>query len=85
MLALRSRGLGSVWTTLHLFAEQQVADLLGIPDGVTQVAMIPVGYTVGTEFRPAARPPVESIVSWNTGTWTEAELRAEPEAGSGRR
>lgn len=61
MLALRARGLGSVWTTLHLLREQEAADLLGIPDTVTQVALLPVAYTVGTEFRPAARPPVEDV------------------------
>ena len=61
MLALRSRGLGSVWTTLHLFKEQEAAALLGIPDNVTQVALLPVAYTVGTDFKPAARPPVETI------------------------
>jgi hypothetical protein len=39
--------------------------LLGIPDGVTQVAMLPVAYTVGLEFRPADRPAAETIASWN--------------------
>ena len=69
-LALRSRGLGSVWTTLHLLREREVAELLGIPEGVTQVALIPVAYTIGTDFRPAVRPPVEEITSWNTwGSW----------------
>jgi nitroreductase len=65
-LALRSRGLGSVWTTLHLGRERDAAELLGIPDGVTQVALIPVAYTIGTDFKPAARPPVEDITSWDT-------------------
>jgi len=65
LLALRSRGLGSVWTTLHLFREREAAELLGIPDHVTQVALFPVAYTIGTEFKPAARPPVESVTSWN--------------------
>jgi len=65
LLALRSRGLGSVWTTLHLGREREVAELLGIPDGVTQVAMFPVAYTTGHGFKPAARPPVEQIVSWD--------------------
>lgn len=64
-LALRARGLGSVWTTLHLFKEHEVAELLGIPDDVTQVALLPVAYTVGTDFKPAARPPVEDITSWD--------------------
>ena len=65
LLALRSRGLGSVWTTLHLFKEQEVAELLGIPDTVTQVALFPVAHTVGTDFKPAARPPVEEITFWD--------------------
>jgi nitroreductase len=66
LLALRSRGLGSVWTTMHLFKEQEVAELLGIPPTVTQAALFPVAYTIGTDFRPAARPPAESVTSWDT-------------------
>lgn len=66
LLALRSRGLGSVWTTLHLAREREVAELLGIPDTVTQAALFPVAYTIGTDFRPATRPPAASITSWNT-------------------
>jgi len=66
MLALRSRGLGSVWTTLHLHNEQAAADLLGIPDGVAQVALIPVAYTIGEDFKPAKRPPVEGVTYWDT-------------------
>lgn len=66
LLALRSRGLGSVWTTLHLAKEREVAQLLGIPATVTQIALFPVAYTVGTDFKPAKRPPVEAITSWNT-------------------
>jgi nitroreductase len=61
-LALRSRGLGSVLTTLHLNRESEAADLLGIPADVTQVGLLPVAYTTKAEFRAAARPPVESIV-----------------------
>ncbi len=67
MLALRSRGLGSAWTTLHLGQEKEAAELLGIPfDSVTQVALLPVAYTVGTDFKPASRPPVEGITYWDT-------------------
>jgi len=69
LLALRSRGLGSVWTTLHLAKEREVAELLGIPATVTQVALFPVAYTIGTDFKPAQRPPVEDITSWNA--WGE--------------
>jgi nitroreductase len=66
LLALRSRGLGSVWTTMHLFKEREVAELLGIPHSVTQAALFPVAYTIGTDFRPATRPPAETVTSWNT-------------------
>jgi nitroreductase len=69
LLALRSRGLGSVWTTMHLVKEQQVAELLGIPDTVTQAALFPVAYTIGTDFRPASRPAAETITFWNS--WGE--------------
>ena len=65
MLALRSRGLGTAWTSLHLYREREVAKLLGIPDGVAQVALFPVAYTIGTDFRPAFRRPVEKIIYWD--------------------
>jgi nitroreductase len=65
LLALRSRGLGSVWTTMHLFKEKEVAELLGIPPTVMQAALFPVAYTIGTDFRPAARPPAETITFWD--------------------
>ncbi|OBI98856.1 nitroreductase [Mycobacterium alsense] len=66
LLALRSRGLGSVWTTMHLAREREVAELLGIPPTATQAALFPVAYTVGTDFRPASRPPAETITFWDT-------------------
>ena len=55
-----------MWTTLHLAQEQAVAELLGIPAGVTQAALFPVAYTIGTGLQPAARPTAASITSWNT-------------------
>ena len=64
-LALRSRQLGSCFTTLHLAHEAEARDLLGIPEDVTQVALLPVAYTTGGDFSPAARPPVEDITYWN--------------------
>lgn len=66
-LALRSRGLGSAYTTLHLTYENDAAEILEIPDSVTQVALIPVAYTQGTDFKPAPRRPIEKITyldSW---------------------
>lgn len=64
-LALRARGLGSVFTSVLGFREREVAQLLGIPDNVMQVAMIPVAYTKGTDFKRAERPPVSGITHWN--------------------
>lgn len=70
MLALRARGLGSVWTTLHLFDEAEAAQLLGIPENYTQIALLPVGYITGDDLKPATRPPVESNTYWDT--WGES-------------
>ena len=65
MLAARARGLGTAWTTFHLAHEREAADLLGIPyDRVMQIALIPVAYTLGTDFKPAPREPLETMVHW---------------------
>ncbi len=65
MLALRARGLGSAWTTLHLYYERDVAQVLGIPETVTQAALLPVAYYTGDDFRPAARVPARQVTYWN--------------------
>jgi nitroreductase len=66
MLAARSRGLGAVLTTLHLNFEQEAADVLGIPyQQVMQAGLIPVAYTLGTSFKPAARKPLDSVLHWD--------------------
>lgn len=65
MLALRARGLGSAWTTLHLAHEGEIAERLGIPPTVTQAALLPVAHVRGTDFKPAARLPASQVTSWN--------------------
>ncbi len=65
-LALRSRGLGSCYTTLHLARETEAAELLGIPPHMTQAGLLPVAYTLGTDFKPAARAPVSEITYLDT-------------------
>ena len=66
MLAARSRGLGTSWTTVHLAREVQVAEILAIPyDSVSQVALIPVAHTVGHDFKPAKRRPLDAVVHWD--------------------
>jgi nitroreductase len=64
MLALRSRGLGSAWTTLHLMFEQEAAELLGIPSDVTQTCLLPVAYFQGEDFKKAARLPLAEVLRW---------------------
>jgi nitroreductase len=66
MLALRARGLGSAWTTLHLPYEAEAAELLGIPASLTQTALIPVAYFTGEDFRPAERIPVSAVTHWES-------------------
>ncbi|NQV97267.1 MAG: nitroreductase family protein [Acidimicrobiaceae bacterium] len=68
MLALRSRGLGSAWTTIHMMnnGEKQAAELLGIPfDKVMQGGLFPIAYTIGTDFKPAKRLPLEKVLHWD--------------------
>jgi nitroreductase len=67
LLALRERGMGSSWTTLHLPDEREVAELLGIPyDEYSQVGLFPIGYTLGTDFKVAERVRAEKFVHWNS-------------------
>ena len=66
MLALRSRGLGSIWATVTSRREKEIADLLGIPyEEYTQVGFFPVAYTIGTDFRRAWRKPVSEVLTYN--------------------
>lgn len=68
-LALRSRGLGSCWTTLHLLddGERQAAEVLGIPfDKYSQGGLFPIAYTSGTDFKPAKRLPAEQVTHWDS-------------------
>lgn len=74
-LALRSRGLGSTFTTMHLKSEAEVAELLGIPDDVAQICLIPVAYTIGEDFKPPPRQPVEEVTYWNS--WGSDNERSE--------
>ena len=65
MLALRARGLGSTWTTLHLLHEEEAARVLGIPQGVTQTVLLPVGYLRDAVLRPAQRLGPAEVTYWN--------------------
>jgi nitroreductase len=68
MLAARERALGTAWTTIHLMfdGERRAADVLGSPyDTVTQAGLFPIAYTIGTDFQPAKRLPLDPIVHWD--------------------
>ena len=65
MLALRSRGIGAAWTTLHLAYEKEIADLLDIPHDVTQGALLPVAYYTGKDFKPGKRIPAEQRIYYD--------------------
>jgi len=65
MLALRARGLGSTWTSLHLLYESEAAEALGIPDGVTQTVLLPVAYTKDAVLKPARRKPAREVTFWD--------------------
>ena len=64
-LALRARGLGTTWTTLHLQYEREAAEVLGVPPNVRQGVLLPVAYTVGTDFRPGPRQDLDEVVHLN--------------------
>ena len=64
-LALRARGLGTTWTTLHLRYEREVAKVFGLPDHVRQGVLMPVAYTKGTDFKPGPRVDLDSVVHVN--------------------
>ena len=67
MLAARARGLGTSWTTLHLMFEEEAAGVLGIPfSEFSQVCLTPVAFTKGTDFKAAAREPLDSILHWDS-------------------
>jgi len=67
MLALRARGVGAAWTSIHItLYEKEAAALLGIPDHITQAALLPVAYYTGTDFKPAKRLPARERTYWDT-------------------
>lgn len=66
MLALRSRGLGSSLTMIHLGAEPEAAELLSIPEDVSQGGLIPVAWFKGDDFKPANRRPLEEVTFYES-------------------
>jgi nitroreductase len=66
MLALRERGLGSLWATVSTRRAIEIFDLLGVPQGeFTMVGTFPIAYTVGTDFKRAPRKPLSEVLTYN--------------------
>lgn len=64
-LALRSRGLGSVMATALAHKASKVQAALGLPADWRPITLLPVAYTKGLEFRPAARADLSEVAFWN--------------------
>lgn len=79
MVALRARGLGTVWTTMFLNESEAVAELLDLPAGMTQICLFPIAHTVGTDFSATSRRyPAREITYFDRYGRTLAEPRSEP-------
>jgi nitroreductase len=72
MLALRARGIGTSWTTLHLSYEKECNEILGIPENITTAAMLPIAYFTGETFSKAKRIPAKEVTFWDT--WGNKKL-----------
>lgn len=72
MLAARALGLGTTLTTLHRAHEADVKELLGIPEPIETMALIPLGWPKG-KFGTGPRHPVEKVTYWDT--WGETRER----------
>ena len=57
MLACVQEGLGCTLTTLHCLRENDVKEVLGVPAEWATVAMVPIGFPVGTGHGPITRQP----------------------------
>ena len=65
MLAARSRGLGTTWTGVTLMADDEMRDILGLPDNVYHATTIPTAYYTGTTFRRARRILLDHVVRFD--------------------
>ena len=62
LLACRALGLGACLTTLHLMYEEEIAKLLGFPENVESMCLIPIGWPAA-KFGPVTRVAVEEVSS----------------------
>ena len=65
-LAARARGLGTAWTTLHMVYEQEIQELLGLPEDIRQSVLLPTAYYTGDTFKPAPRQSLDEVIHIDT-------------------
>ncbi|OJZ71994.1 nitroreductase [Mycobacterium paraffinicum] len=66
MLAARTRGLGTAWTSLSTSAEPDIRAVIGYPDNVYHAALIPTAYYTGETFKPGKRQPLDDVLHLDT-------------------
>jgi nitroreductase len=69
LLACRAVGLGASVTTIHHMFEEELAMQLGVPDEVSLVALLPIGFPQG-RFGPVTRKPAQDLThfdGWGRG------------------
>lgn len=65
ILAARAYGLGATLTTFHTVRENEVRELLELPEDALTMALIPIGRPVRGSWHTPRRRPVEEVVHWN--------------------
>jgi len=79
-LAARGYGIGTSLTTLYGGHEDELRELLGLPQDALTMALIPMGYPAQGRWAEPKRRPVEEVVHWNR--W--GATRARPDDGTRR-
>jgi nitroreductase len=64
-LAARAHGLGTSLTTLYGGHEDELRELLGLPEDALTMALVPIGYPVQGRWAEPKRLPVEDVVHWD--------------------
>jgi nitroreductase len=64
IVAARSLGLGTTFTTFHMFMESELRELLGIPKEIKFGVMIPLGWPQN-DFVKVKRKPIAKVIHWD--------------------
>ena len=71
LLAARGLGLGSVLTTRQMRFEEELKQMLNIPEDVATAALLPIGFPAeGARYGPTRRRPLEEVAfsdRWGQG------------------